>query len=258
MTKTFKFLLLLIVSLSLTTTTKFNPVLAQSKDIPQQIIDVVPQLDFAFNNRDEDLIKKYISANFTNEDGLNYQTLNESLRQMWSRYQDLEYTTTIESWRRESNQLVATTTTSITGSYQINQQKFTLNSIIKSEQFFADNQLVKQNILQEKNEITSGEKPPVVRVNIPQTVRPGQEFDLDVILEEPVGSDLVLGAALEEKIDSSLYMKPSSIELEALSAGGIFKRVKLSEANQDHWYSFIVIRNGGIRMITQRVNVNNN
>ena len=256
MVKTVKFLLLLIVSFSLTIT-RFHGVWAQSTNIPQEIIEIVPKLDLAFNSRDVNLIEKYISPNFTNEDGLNYTTFNESLQKLWSKYEDLKYTTTIESWREENNQLVAVTVTSITGSYEINGQKFDLNSQIKSEQFFADNQLVKQNILQERNEITSGEKPPMVTLNLPEKVLPGQEFDLDVIIEEPIGSDLVLGAALEEPINSSLYIEPSTLELEALTAGGIFKRVTLPSKAQDHLYSFILIRNDGIRMITQRVNVDN-
>ena len=256
MTKTVKFLLFLIVSFSLSVN-KFNGVWAQSGNIPQEIIEIVPKLDAAFNNRDVDLIEKYVSSNFTNEDGLNYETFNESLKKLWSKYKDLQYTTTVESWREENNQLVAITVTNITGSYKINGQKFELNSEIKSEQFFADNQLIKQNILKERNEVTSGENPPTVTLNLPERVRPGQEFDLDVIIEEPVGSDLVLGAALEEEINYSLYIEPSSLELEALTAGGIFKRVTLPSNAQDHWYSLILIRNGGIRMITQRVNVDN-
>jgi hypothetical protein len=94
-----------------------------------------------------------------------------------------------------------------------------------------------------------------VKINLPEKARPGQEFDFDVILQDPMGSDIILGAALEEKIDPSLYLKPSSLELDALSAGGIFKRVKLPLTEEDHWYSVILIRNDGMRMITQRVNI---
>ncbi len=254
MVKTVKFLLLLIISSSLTLN-KLNTVQAQSNDIPREISEIVTKLDDASNNQDVKLIEKYVSPNFVNEDGLNYQTFNQSLKQLWSKYQDLKYTTKIESWRRENNQLIAITKTTITGNYEVNEQKFELTSEIKSEQFFVNNQLVKQNIIGEKNEITSGDKPPMVTLNLPEKARPGQVFDLDAILQEPIGSDLILGAALEEQIDSALHIKPSKIELEALTAGGIFKRVTLPSTKKDHWYSVILIRDGGIRMITQRVNV---
>jgi hypothetical protein len=254
MPKTIKFLLLFLISGCLTVN-QLNRVSAQADQTPKEILEIVNQLDLASSSGDVQLLKKYISPQFVNEDGLTYETLHKSLEQIWSKYQDLQYTSQVESWRRDNNQLVAIVVTNIQGYYEINGQKFALNSEIKSEQFFVDNQLIKQNILSEKNEVTSGDKPPTVNVKLPEKARPGEEFSLDVILEEPIGSDLVLGAAIEEKIDSSLYLKPANLELEALTAGGIFKKVRLPLTAKDHWYSFILIRDGGLRMITQRVNV---
>ena len=254
-TKFFQFLLLLTTSLTLTTA-KFDRVVAQGSAIPSEIIAIVPQIDLAFNNRDADLIEKFISPNFTSTDGLNYQSLNDSLAKLWEKYPNLEYTTTIESGKQEGNRLIAITNTQITGSYELNDRQFQLNSTIKAEQIFENNQLIQQNILEERNEITSGENPPVVTFEIPRQARKGQVFDFDVILNEPIGTDLVLGAALEEKIDANLFAEPSSIELEALSAGGIFKRVTVPDTGDDHWYSVILIRDGGIRMITQRLVIN--
>ncbi|BAQ60831.1 cyanobacterial hypothetical protein [Geminocystis sp. NIES-3708] len=254
MKKSLKFFLLVILSFSFTFT-KYNQVVAQSNNIPKELLGVISKIDLAANNRDLKSIEKNISPQFTNQDGLNYDSFTSSLKQLWSKYDDLKYTTKIESWSQDKNQLVAITTTNIQGSYKINDQKMTLNSEIKSEQYFVDNQLVKQKILKEKNEITSGQNPPVVRINLPEKARPGQEFDFDVILQDPVGSDIILGAAIEEKINPSLYLKPSNLELDALSAGGIFKRVKLPLTEEDHWYSVLLIRTDGIRMITQRVNV---
>lgn len=254
MKKSFKFFLLVILSFSFTFT-KYNQVVAQSNNIPKELLGIITKIDLAANNRDLKLIEQNISPQFTNQDGLNYDSFTSSLKQLWSKYDDLKYTTKIESWSQDKDQLVAITTTNIQGSYKINDKKMTLNSEIKSEQYFVNNQLVKQKILKEKNEITSGENPPVVRINLPEKARPGQEFDFDVILQDPVGSDIILGAAIEEKINPSLYLKPSSLELDALSAGGIFKRVKLPLIEEDHWYSVLLIRTDGIRMITQRVNV---
>ena len=248
----FKFLLLLTTSLTLTTI-KFDRVVAQSNAIPSEIISIVPKLDLALNNRDVDLIEKYISPDFASRDGLNYQSLNDSLAKLWEKYPDLEYKTTIESGEKQGDRLVAVTVTKITGSYTVNNRPFQLNSTIKAEQIFENDQLVQQNILEERSEITSGDNPPEVEFDIPTKARPGQVFDFDVILQEPIGRDLVLGAVSEEKIDATLFAEPSSLELEALSAGGIFKRVIVPSTGDDHWYSIILIREGGIRMITQRL-----
>ncbi|BAQ64908.1 hypothetical protein [Geminocystis sp. NIES-3709] len=258
MKKSLKFFIIVLLSFSFSLT-KFAPSSAQSNaqsnNVPKELLEIVTKIDLAANNRDVKLIEQNISPNFTNQDGLDYKTFLSSLEKNWTKYDDLKYTTSIESWNRNEDQLVAVTVTNIQGSYNINEKKFVLNSQIKAEQYFANNQLIKQKVLAEKSEVTSGENPPNVTINLPDKARPGQEFDFDVILQDPIDSDLILGAALEDKINPELYINPSSLELDSLSAGGIFKRVKLPITSEDHWYSVILIRADGLRMITQRVNV---
>lgn len=233
--------------------TKFNPVSAQSNNIPRELLDIVTKIDLGANNQDLTLLEANISPKFTNQDGLDYNSYISSLKKTWEKYDNLKYTTSIESWKKDQDQLVATTITNIQGTYEISGKKLMLNSQIKAEQYFTNNKLVKQKILTEKTEVTSGENPPNVTINLPEKVQPGQEFDFDVVLQEPLGSDLILGAALEDKIKPELYLNPSTLELDSLSAGGIFKRVKMPVTPEDHWYSVILIRADGLKMITQRV-----
>lgn len=252
MKKNITFFLLVMLSLSFSLT-KFNPVSAQSNNIPRELLDIITKIDLGANNQDLTLIEANISPKFSNQDGLDYNSYISSLKKTWKKYDNLKYTTSIESWKRDQDKLVATTITNIQGTYEISGKKLMLNSQIKAEQYFTNNQLVKQKILTEKTEVTSGENPPNVTINLPDKVRPGQEFDFDVILQEPLGSDLILGAALEDKIKPELYLNPSTLELDSLSAGGIFKRVKMPVTTDDHWYSVILIRADGLKMITQRV-----
>lgn len=252
MTKKIKFLLLVILSLSFSVT-KFNPVVAQSNNVPKELLEIITKIDLAANKQDLNLIEANISPKFTNQDGLDYNSYISSLKKTWKKYNNLKYVTSIESWKKDQDQLIATTITNIQGNYEINGKKLMLNSQIKAEQYFINNQLVKQKILKEKTEVTSGENPPKVTINLPEKVRPGQEFDFDAVLQEPIGSNLILGAALEDKIKPELYLNPSTLELDSLSAGGIFKRVKMPVTPEDHWYSVILIRADGLKMITQRV-----
>lgn len=254
MKKSLKFAILFILSCSFSLSKNY-PIFAQNNPVPQEIVEIINNIDSAGNKKDLTLIETNIAPNFITEDGLNIDNLKAGLEKFWSRYKDLKYRTTIDSWKENQGQIIAITTTNIQGNYEINGKKFNLNSTIKSEQYFQNNKLVKQNILEEKNEITSGNNPPIVTINLPTTARPGQEFDFDVILQDPIASDLVLGAALEDKFDPNLYVKPSSFKLDSLSAGGIFKRVKLPNTEKDHWYSVILIRKDGLRMITQRVKI---
>ena len=73
----------------------------------------------------------------------NVQLDKESLEKLWSKYENLNYKSKIESSKIENGELVAIVVTKITGSYEINGNKFELESEIKSEQYFANEQLVK-------------------------------------------------------------------------------------------------------------------
>ena len=77
----------------------------------------------------------------------------------------------------------------------------------------------------------------------------------DVIVLQPLGSEVLLGAAIEERTGSDRYLNPSNIKLEGLSAGGIFKLVQAPLLPDNLWYSAIVVRQDGMVLLTQRVRV---
>jgi len=58
-------------------------------------------------------------------------------------------------------------------------------------------------------------------MNLPQQVRVGQQYSFDAIVQEPLGDDYLVGAAIEEPIQADKYFNPTP-ELE-LPAGGLFK-----------------------------------
>ena len=83
----------------------------------------------------------------------------------------------------------------------------------------------------------------------------GQQFDFDVIAKEPLKDNLLAGAAFVETAEASRYLKPSDFELELLTAGGLFKRMKAGDKPESNWVSAILIRGDGITLITQRIRV---
>ncbi len=222
---------------------------------PKELIEVISKIDFAANNRDFEILEQYISSEFTSQDGLTYQTFNESLQKLWQNYSKLQYNTKIKSWEREGNKLRAETLTEITGNYDSDGREITLSSTIRSLQYFENGQLIRQEILGERTDLISGENPPQVTIKLPEQVRPGQQFNFDVIVKEPLGYDLLLGAALDEKVSVDRYLNPDQLDLNALSAGGIFKLVTAPQTLNDIWLSAIFVRADGIRLITQRVRV---
>lgn len=239
-------------------TIQFNSVKAQSsRSTPPELIELITKIDSAANNQDLESLSQYVSPQFQTTDGLDYETFTQSLTKLWQQYPDLNYRTRIESWEEKEGELIATTLTQIEGSFDSDGRKMNLISDISAKHYFRDDKLIQQEILTEKTEITSGDNPPEVTIKLPKTAKAGSEFDFDVIIIEPLDSDLLIGGAKEEEVSDQLYNESSPIELDALSAGGIFKRVTIPRNSQDRLYSVLLIRADGLRLVTQRVKIEN-
>ena len=227
----------------------------ESRDILSELIEVVSKIEKAANEQDINRVMKYYGDDFTNEDGLTADSIAIALEQTWETYPQLTYKTEILSWSEEGGELTAETITKITGIKQEQGRTIRLNSELKARQNFRDRKLVRQEILSEKTTLTSGERPPQVTINVPETVRLGEKYNFDTIVEEPLEGNVLLGAVIEEKTASNLYLNPSSLELEPLTAGGIYKVVTAPRLADNHWLSAIIVRGDGITMVTQRVRV---
>lgn len=254
--KFFSYTLPFLLSCGLTLSfTKSLQAAEGAANAPVELKNLISQLEIAANQKNLKQVMESYSSNFSNSDGLNYNTISQSLTKFWEQYPQVKYTTTIDSWEKNGDNLIATTTTTIQGTGKLKGRPVTLNGTIKSRQQFQGNKLVYQEVLSERNEITSGKNPPKVQIRIPDKVKAGQEFDFDVILTEPLGDSLLAGAAMDEKVEGERYLDPKTLDLELLPGGGIFKRVKAPDTPENRWLSAILIRGDGIVLITQRIKV---
>lgn len=126
---------------------------------------------------------------------------------------------------------------------------------MRSRQYFQDNKLIRQEILSERTKLTSGQNPPQVEVYVPEVVESGERYNFDVVVTEPLGEDVLLGAVEEERTGSDRYLNPTSLELQPLPAGGIYKLVTAPLLPDNNWLSAILVRGDGITMVTRRVRV---
>ncbi len=228
---------------------------AEPASAPASLKNLINQIDSAANQQNIEQIKQFYSPNFTNNDGLNFTTLEKSLQDLWQRYPDLKYTTELISWQKEGDSIIAKTKTQIEGTGKFQDMQSTLRGSILSQQTIQGDKLVRQQILNEKITLTSGQKPPEVDIKLPEVVRPGQEFDFDVILKDPLGNKLFAGAALNQVINGENYLAPADLELELLQAGGLFKRAKAPVKPGDRWLSGVVIGYDGMVWVTQRLRI---
>jgi len=222
---------------------------------PAQLREALAQIDAAANSRNLKGVMDFYSTNFTHTDGLTRQTLEQSLTKLWERYPNIQYRTEIKSWKAQGNGFTTETVTRITGTQKQGDRQLQLESTLKSQQQFENQKIVRQEVLAERSQITSGNKPPTVKLTLPEQVAPGQSFSFDAVVQEPLGNDLLLGTALEEPIRVEGVLNPTIADLELLSAGGIFKMGRAPLKAGNRWISAVLVRQEGMTIITQRLRV---
>ena len=246
-----------------------EPVAAQSTTIarselqaPEAIQQAIAQWEAAANAKDLRALLQNYSANYRNSDGLNRRTLATSIQGFWKQYSDVTYEAEIADWEPTRRGGIAEVVTRIQGRRSEELRRLTLATTFRSRQTYENGQLVREEILSERSEITSGDRPPTLRINLPSQVTPGQKYNLDVIVVEPVETDLLLGGLLDEPVTPKGYGTPSQAELAPLidaqlgtGPGGMFKIGEAPRRNGDRWISAVVMRKDGLTMVTQRLKV---
>jgi hypothetical protein len=222
---------------------------------PAALSQLLADLDKAANSQDVKAVLAFYSPSFTHSDGLTQRTLQEALVGLWKRYPNLTYRTELKSWKPSANGFLAETVTTISGTQTEGDREFKLMATLESRQKIENQKIVQQEVLNERNQITTGSKPPQVQINLPSQVRGGQEFTFDAIVQEPLGDDLLMGAALEEPVKPDGYLNTTTANLEPLNSGGIFKVGRAPLTPQSHWLSAVVARHDGITMVTQRLRI---
>jgi len=221
---------------------------------PPQIKNLLLQMEVAANKHDVNAVMQFYSQNFINSDNLTHSSMQKTLTQLWQRYPQLTYQTQLQAWKPEGNATLVQTVTNITGT-QADNKNMVLNSTIKSQQRFQGGKIIRQDILSERSQLTTGAKPPTVQVNLPQQVKAGQRYEFDAIDLQPLGEDYLLGAAIEEPVQADKYVTLTPVQLELLTAGGLFKQGQAPAKAQSLWVSAVLIRGGGTTMVTQRLRV---
>ena len=222
---------------------------------PAPLTKLLTEIDAAANRRDVKAVMAFYGQNFTHSDGLNSQSMEKALTQLWDRYPSLNYRTEIKSWTTEGSAIVAETVTTIADTQKKDGRESSLKATIRSQQHFEGEKIVKQEILAEQTQLSSGENPPTVQVNLPEQVKVGEEYHFDAIVREPIGDDILIGTVLEEPITEKTFFNPSQVELELLNSGGIFKVGKAPATPENRWVSAVLMRQGGIALVSVRLRV---
>jgi len=225
-----------------------------TNDAPAAVQTVLTQLDRAANGQDLDELMALYDPQFRHADGLTRSQVQATIADLWALYPNLTYDVELVDWQALENGYETETIVTLRGTRQAD-RNYTLTSTIRSRQTYINGLLASQTVLAERSTTQAGDQPPTVEVRLPETVRPGASFDFDAIVQEPLGDDFLLGGAIDEPVSSDGYTNPATIELEPLSAGGLFKTGTAPTEPGDLWVSGVIVRQNGITMTTQRLTV---
>ena len=118
-----------------------------------------------------------------------------------------------------------------------------------------DGRLVEQELLAQQSLLRSGEPPLAVNVAIPDVVLTGSRYDIDLIVEEPLGQDLVAGGLIDLTEDQlSAQIRPN-LPLAPQGGGGLFKSVQAPQQPGAQTWAVMLVHPDGVVTATKRVRV---
>ncbi|MEM6836053.1 MAG: nuclear transport factor 2 family protein [Cyanobacteria bacterium P01_C01_bin.120] len=222
---------------------------------PAELVSTLAAIEAAANAQDIEQLMALYSSDFAGPDGFTREQYQATLSEFWTQYSTLTYDVELLSWENEGAVLVAETLTTVVGTRQVVDRPMQLTAEVRSRQRYADGQLISQEILTETSRLTSGPMPPEVTIQLEPTVLPGSQFPFDAIVEAPLGNRLLLGLAFDEGVTAEDFLTPRPVDLEALSAGGLFKIGTAPKTNDQRWISAVLVRSDGMIIDTRRLNV---
>ncbi|MEL7314874.1 MAG: nuclear transport factor 2 family protein [Cyanobacteria bacterium J06559_3] len=230
-------------------------VAAPPETAPEALLSTIAEIEAAANAQDIEQVMALYSDGFEGPDGATRDDYQATLSQFWEQYLTLAYEVDLLSWEADDNGFLAETLTTVQGTQLTAGREFTLTSEVRSRQRFENGQLVSQEILSEQSRLQSGTTPPTVTINLPESVPPGQSFSFDAVVQEPLGDRLLLGHAIDEGVTIEDFFIPRPVDLESLSAGGLFKVGQAADKTDQRWISSVLIREDGIVVDTRRLRV---
>lgn len=243
---------------------------------------LVAALDSALNAKNIGAISNLLTSDYTDDDGYNRETLPKALQRLWKQYPNLTYKTEIVGSEMKGGTETIETLTTIDGRRSNpSGQIWKITGSIRSQQTVQANRIRSQSILSEQTQITIGEKPPTVMVNLPDTVTVGQAYKYEAVVQEPINDDLFMGTVFDNSVSPAL-LTPNQLQLQLpsiaellsgrtrqtptpanlaqivklsrLPSGGFFKVGTASKVPETRWISAVLARHdGGITIATNRL-----
>ena len=116
-------------------------------------------------------------------------------------------------------------------------------------------ELVEQELLAQQSLLRSGERPLVVNFVIPDMVLTGSRYDVDLIVQEPLGQALVAGGLIDLTDEQLSAQMCPTLPLAPQAGGGLFKSVQAPQTPGSQTWAVMLVHPDGVVTATKRVRV---
>jgi hypothetical protein len=226
---------------------------------PTDLTTTLASIETAANRQDLAQVMAAYSESFTSSTGFDYSTLQQTLSDLWQQYDNLTYDIELLSWESPgAGQYTVETATRINGTLPRPERTLSLTAEIVSRQQIVNGQLTSQEVLSESSQLMSGDNPPTVTIQLPETVAPGETFAFDAIVVEPLAGRALMGVAVDEGVTAEDFLTARPVPLDVLSAGGLYKLGTAPDTADQRWLSAVILREDGLVINTRRLPVEGN
>ena len=103
--------------------------------------------------------------------------------------------------------------------------------------------------------LRSGEEPLQVTVDIPDSVLTGSRYDVDLIVDQPLGRAMLAGGLVQLTADQLSAQIYPNVSLAPLAGGGLFKSVQAPQRPGSQTWALMLVHPDGVVTATKRVQV---
>ena len=114
-----------------------------------------------------------------------------------------------------------------------------------------------QEVLSDQSVLTSSKKPLPISLLIPDTVLTGSRYDVDVVVDQPLGKAMLAGGLTPVTAQQVLVQESPDVQLEPLGGGGLFKSVQAPFQPGIQTWAALLVHPDGVITVSKRVQVVN-
>ena len=140
----------------------------------------------------------------------------------------------------------------VTGKKIVNEETYFLESNFKYLFSTLNNKINNGNIIDLLTTIRNDQNEIDIIFRIPDKVLTGTKYDIDIILNEPLGDVIIAGGIISHQEESFLKQE---ISIEPLASGGIFKTTRAQSKPTTQLWSGLIAHPKGIVSFTKSVDI---